>query len=483
MSNKLFTSLEDGRQYCEDILGKGKTFDIVIQRVHIRDLAALIVYVSGLVNNDSVANLLTHLQHEGTAHLREAKDENEYFYDHFNFQGMTPMEERDAFITGVLSGQVGFITKSGYCFITEFRNYPGRNPEEPANERVIRGARDGFAENIIINAALVRRRIRSPKLRLEMQKVSTLGETDVAICYMEDIANKEHLEWVKKRLEQIHHDGLTMADKSLEEWMFKQKFHPVPFVRYSERPDIVAAHLLEGHIAIIVDTSPSVILLPVSMFHLLMHAEEYRQAPLIGTVMRGLRYFAALFSLFLIPLWYLLATNTENLPEKIAFIGVKEASEVPLYLQLVLVDIGIEFLRIAAIHTPTPLSTAMGLIAGIMIGDIAINVGLFSPEAILYSSIAAVFTFAIPHYELSISVKVFRQILLAATALFAANGFFIMSFLIFVYLCTLRPMNIPYLWPVVPFFPNAFKRIMIRFPMADEALRPYIVGAKNRKRG
>ncbi len=128
---------------------------------------------------------------------------------------------------------------------------------------------------------------------------------------MEGIANEHHLKWIKERFEQIHHDGLTMADKSLEEWVFKQKFNPVPFVRYSERPDIVAAHLLEGHIAIVVDTSPSVILVPATLFHLLMHAEEYRQAPLIGTVMRSLRYAAAFLSLFLIPFWYLLATNTK----------------------------------------------------------------------------------------------------------------------------------------------------------------------------
>lgn len=191
---------------------------------------------------------------------------------------------------------------------------------------------------------------------------------------------------------------------------------------------------------------------------------------------------AAFLSLFLLPFWYLMATNTEILPDKIDFIGVSEESHIPLYLQLVLADIGIEFLRIAAIHTPSPLSTAMGLIAGIMIGDIAINVGLFTGEAILYTAITALLTFAIPHYELSISMKVFRQLLLAATAIFAANGFFLGSLAIFLYLYALRPMQIPYLWPLVPFFPKAFARVMIRFPMSDDALRPYIVGSKKRKR-
>lgn len=478
MKHQLFTSLEHGLAYCESQFGTN-SFDVIMQKVYIRDLPVLLVYMSGLVNNDSLSNLLAHLQHFEDV---EVEDEEAYFHAHFNFQSVSEPDTIEKFLLGVMSGQVGIITASGICYTTEFRQYPGRNPEEPDNERVIRGSRDGFAENIIINAGLIRRRIRSPKLRLEMQQITSIGKTDVAICYMDDLVNTEHLSWVKDRFKQIHHDGLTMGDKSLEEWLFTQKFHPVPFVRYSERPDIVAAHLLEGHIAVVVDTSPSVMLMPVSIFHLLMHAEEYRQAPVIGSIMRLLRYAAAILSVFLLPVWYLFATHTEDLPKWISFIGVADPSEVPLYLQLVIADFGIEFLRIAAIHTPSPLATAMGLIAGVMIGQVAIDVGLFTGEAILYTAITAVMTFAIPHYELSISTKVFRQVLLAATALFAANGLFVMSFILFSYLMLLRPMKVPYLWPLVPFFPSAFARVLIRFPMSDDALRPYIVGAKKRQR-
>ncbi len=125
---------------------------------------------------------------------------------------------------------------------------------------------------------MIRRRIRNSNLRFELHKISKIGQTDVALAFMKDIANDEMLDKLRQRLGQINHDGLTMADKSLEEWLFKQKFHPVPFVRYTERPDIAAAHLLEGHVAILVDTSPSVILVPATVFHLLQHAEEYSSA-------------------------------------------------------------------------------------------------------------------------------------------------------------------------------------------------------------
>lgn len=479
MTNQLFSSVEKAEEFLNAKFGEGESFDVCIKRVYIKNMDALIVYISGLVNGESLAEMLSNLQFETE---EEIKDDKTYFDEHFNYHGKDEATTVDDFLLGVLSGRVGFVTEHGFCWLAEFREYPGRNPEEPDNEKVIRGSRDGFAENIIQNVALIRRRIRSTDLRFNMCQISTLGRTDVSIAYMNNLVNEDHLKWIRDRFKLVDHDGLTMADKSLEEWLFKQKYHPMPFVRYSERPDIVAAHLLEGHIAIVVDTSPSVMLMPVTMFHFLQHAEEYRQAPTIGTIMRILRYAALLLSLILLPLWYLFATHDELLPEKLSFLGVAEKSEVPLFLQLFIADIGIEYLRIAAIHTPTPLSTAMGLVAGVIIGQIAIDVGVFSSEVVLYTAIAAIFTFTIPNYELSISVKLFRLLLLAATAIAGVNGFFIGLLIIFSYLCSLKPMKVPYMWPLVPFFPKAFLRVFIRFPMSKDALRPYIVGAKQRKR-
>lgn len=484
MTNQIFASIDEAKEFLYSKFGKDESYDVCIKDIYVKDLPALCVYISGLVDANTLTIQLTPLFLEDEDDkATDLEDEATYFDEKFNFYGKSEPKDRDEFVLGVLSGVVGIITLHGYGYLLELRNYPGRQPAEPDNEKVIRGSRDGFAENIILNTSLIRRRIRSPQLRFELHKVTNLGQTDISIAYMKDIVNEKHLQWIKKRLKEIEHDGLTMSDKSIEEWLFKQKFHPLPFVRYTERPDIVAAHLLEGHIALIVDTSPSVIVVPISLFHLMQHAEEYRQAPLVGTSIRFLRYFAIIMSLVLLPLWYLLATNEGYLPEGLGFIGVKEEdSNIPLFLQIIIADLGLEYLRIAAIHTPTPLSTAMGLVAGIIIGQIAIDVGLFSPEIILYSAVAAIFTFAIPTFELGVSMKFFRFLILLATVAFDISGFFIALFIIFSYLCSLRPMNVPYLWPLVPFFPTAFKRVMIRFPMADDAVRPYIVGAKKRKR-
>ena len=318
MTNQLFTSKEIAKGFFQSRFDIDNNFDVVITEIMIRNLPTLVVYISGLVNGGNLAEMLSGLYGEPEG---EIDDENEYFETHFNYHSREQVTSIDELLLNILSGRVAFITLSGYCFLAEFREYPGRNPEEPDNEKVIRGSRDGFAENIIQNVGLVRRRIRSTDLRFQMHKVSTLSQTDVVIAYMGNIANDKHLQWINERLDQIHHDGLTMSDKSLEEWLFKQRYHPMPFVRYSERPDIVAAHLLEGHIAIMVDTSPSVMLVPVTMFHLLQHAEEYRQAPTIGSMMRILRYGAVLLSFVVLPLWYLLVTHDALLPDQLSFLG------------------------------------------------------------------------------------------------------------------------------------------------------------------
>lgn len=439
--------------------------------------------MNGLIDSMMLTQILT-LTQSTQAQVKRKPDINEIeaMNSYFPYHSVTIYESKDAWLSAVLSGQLGIVTSDGYVFTIDVRSYPGRQPEEPDNEKVIRGSRDGFTENILQNTALVRRRIRDVSLRFELTKISTRGQTDTVIAYVKGLANEQHIEFIRKRMEKIQHDGLTMADKALEEWIFKQKFHLVPFVRYTERADICAAHLLEGHIAIMVDTSPSVILVPTTIFHHLQHAEEFRQAPLVGTIVRMMRLSGFFLSLLLLPFWYLLVKESGHVPQFMSFIGPKEIGEVPIFLQIIFASVGLEFLRLAAIHTPTPLSTAMGLVAAIIIGQIAIDVGLFIPEVVLYSAVAAILTFSLPSYELGVAIKIFMNMLLIATAAFGTNGFFIGLLLIFMYLVSIKPMGVPYLWPLVPFFPKALARIIIRFPSSNGAPRPFVTHAPNRKR-
>lgn len=479
---RLYDSREEAKEELGGLFGKGESYDFMMLDVHIRQEPATIVFMNGLINGDVTAQLLTSMQMADIWDELEEKIDRNNFLSFFPFHAVEPAKDKNVMINSILSGQLIFIMEDGSVFQVDVRQYPGRQPEEPDNEKVIRGSRDGFTENIIQNTALIRRRLRDPQLRFEIQRVTERGRTDIAIGYLKGVASEQHLHMLRERLADIDHDGLTMSDKQLEELLFKQKFHPVPFVRFTERPDIAAAHLLEGHIAIVVDTSPSVLLIPVTIFHHLQHAEEYRQAPLIGTGVRAIRFTGMLIAVFLLPFWYLLVNYPEFVPKALDFVGPKETGEIPLFFQIIAADIGVEFLRLAAIHTPTPLSTALGLIAAVILGQMAVDVGLFTAEVILYVALTAVVTFAIPSYELSISAKIFRTVLLILAALAGPAGFFAGAVILFWYLCSLKPLGVPYLWPAAPFFPNALMRVLVRFPMSTDALRPYITDSPRRER-
>ncbi len=262
---KLFQSVNEGEEWFYTCFGKDKTFDATARSLHLWDMPVLLLYINGLIDGDTITTLLTEMQGAKGKEDRDEEDGGERFLSFFPYHAVSTVEDRDELLTAILSGQAAFITPDGYVFTIDIRSYPGRQPAEPDNEKVVRGSRDGFTENLIQNTALIRRRLRTEDLRFEMHKVTMNGKTDVSITYMQGAASEEHLAYIRERLDEIHHDGLTMTDKSLEEFLFKQRFHPMPFVRFTERPDICAAHLLEGHIAIIVDTSPSVILVPATI--------------------------------------------------------------------------------------------------------------------------------------------------------------------------------------------------------------------------
>lgn len=479
ITKPLFKDVAEAEAYLKEKFGVNESYDFGILHTHLFKFPVLLVYINGLIDGPTLTELMT-----GTLKCppEEDLDQNEIMSHYFPYYSITEYDSREKWIAALLSGQVTFILENGSVYTIDVRSYPGRTPEEPDNEKVVRGSRDGFTENIVLNTALIRRRIRDTNLRFELHQISSMSKMDIAISYIKGVANEENLKLIRKRLKNIKHDGFTMSDKALEEWLFVQGFHPMPFVRFTERPDIAAAHLLEGHILLVVDTSPSVIIVPTTLFHHLQHAEEYRQAPAIGTLVRSIRFFGVFFSLFLLPFWYLMSKHPELLPNALDFLGPNEKSAIPLLLQIIFADIGIEFLRLAAIHTPTPLSTAMGIIAALVIGQMAVDVGLFVSEVILYTAITAIFTFAIPSYELSIATKIFRMFILIGTAILGANGFFISTVCLIWYICSLKPLNVPYLWPLIPFYPRAFARILIRFPMPTNAKRPYITRSPVRDR-
>ncbi|GLI84799.1 stage V sporulation protein AF [Rossellomorea marisflavi] len=467
-------------EYMQNHVGLNKSFDLGVRKLMILKKGVHIYYINGLTDASYVIHIVEELV-DVNDNERATSKIYDIVHNRLVHQSVEPVKTVEEAVDEVLSGLIAvFVEGAPEALIVDVRSYPGRQPSEPDTEKVVRGSRDGYVENIIVNTALTRRRIRDPRLRFEIFRIGERSKTDISIAYIEDVADPNLIEIVKQELQSIKIDGLTMADKTIEEFLVKQGYNPYPLVRYTERADVGATHLLEGHVLIFVDTSPSVIITPTTYFHHLQHAEEYRQSPAVGTFVRWTRFLGVLASLFLLPLWYLFVLDPSLLPEAIKYVGPDEQTNIPVIAQLFIADLGVEMFRIAAIHTPTPLSTAMGLIAAVLIGQIAIDVGLFQPEVILYVAVASIGTFATPSYELSVANKMARLVILIFVALFHIPGLVIGCTLYVLFVTNIKSLNTPYMWPLLPFSPKAFLQILIRRSVPGAKIRPSIVHARNR---
>jgi len=461
------------------ILGIGKSFDVIQLDLLYAERDMAVFFIDGFIKDDvfvQIMKLLSGLKAE------EISDHplEKLLRSYIPYVEIETTDDLQKVADMVLAGPTALIVDGiDKAILIDARTYPARSPEEPDIERVVRGSRDGYVETLVFNTALTRRRIRDRTLRMEYMQVGRRSKTDVVVCYLEDIADEELVIDIKKSLEKIDTDGIPMAEKTVEEFISGNHWNPYPTVRYTERPDTAAAHLYEGHVCIIVDGSPSVIIAPTTFWHHLQHAEEYRNKPVVGAYLRLVRFLAVWASIFLLPLWYLLAVQPELLPERLSFIGPNEDGQIPLYLQFLLIEVGIDMLRMAAIHTPNSLATALGLVAALMIGQVAVEVGLFSNEVILYLSIAAIGMFATPSYEMSLANRIFRLILLTLTAILHEIGFVIGTFLWVLLLVTMKSYNVPYLWPFIPFDFKGMMDIIIRAPIPLKRTRPKFLDPKD----
>jgi len=479
----LSRSYDDNLDLFKQELGEGESFDVIVREIEVAGKKAALICFDGLVKDDILTEVM-----ESLFALRKEK----YFQDKMEQllqQGIPYIElstesKIDELLYGVLSGSILLIVDG--CqegFIIDARTYPARGPEEPDIERVVRGSRDGFTETVVFNTALIRRRVRDPKLRVELMRVGKRSKSDVAVVYIKDITNPDLVETIKERIGAIKIDGVPMAEKSVEELIIGgNTWNPFPKVRYTERPDVAALHLLEGHVLIVVDTSPSVIIAPATYFHHVQHAEEYRQTPTVGVYIRWLRFAAIIASVFLTPLWLMLALSPELLPSSLDFIGPKKVGNVPIFLQFFLAEISLDLMRMAAIHTPAPMATALGVIAALLIGDVAVSIGLLIPEVILYTAMAAVGTFSTPSYEMGMANRLVRLFILICTGFFRWPGFVVSTLLAFIVLAFTKSFNVPYLWPLIPFNWRALKTILVRSPVSMQNIRPEILSPRDKRR-
>ncbi|WP_394137634.1 spore germination protein [Cytobacillus oceanisediminis] len=472
-------SLKENIAYLREALGVEKSFDVIQLDVEYAEREMALYLVDGFVKDDILHYLMKMLagldkdQLEGDTLSRLIKT-------YIPYVEVETSDDLNKVVDMVLAGPTALVVNGvDQVILIDARTYPVRGPQEPDIERVVRGSRDGFVETLVFNTALTRRRIRDRTLRMEYMQVGRRSKTDIVVSYIEDIADPTMVEKIKESLSKIDTDGLPMAEKSIEEFISGRHWNPYPMVRYTERPDTAATHLYEGHVCIIVDGSPSVIITPTTFWHHLQHAEEYRNKPLVGAYLRFVRFLAVWASIFLLPLWYLFAVEPQLLPEALSYVGPNETGQLPLVVQFLIIELGLDMLRMAAIHTPSSLATALGLVAALMIGQVAVEVGLFINEVILYLAIAAIGTFSTPSYEMSLANRLIRIGLLIATSLFHTYGYVIGIVLLIIMLARLKSFGVPYLWPFIPFNLRAFRDVLIRSPIPLKNRRPRFLHPKD----
>jgi Bacillus/Clostridium GerA spore germination protein. len=474
---------QENVDYLNRELGVPDSFDIVLREMSIGGKKVAIYSVNGMVDTHVASYILDALIDLERSDLIVNALDKLVKGRIVNLQ-VTEVNTMDKVFYFVLSGPMAiFVEGQEKAIIVDARTYPARQPEEPDIERVTRGSRDGFTETLVMNTALIRRRLRDPKLRMKLVQVGGRSKTDVCIVYIEDITNLDMVRKIQNDLQEIKIDGIPMAEKSVEEFILGSKFwNPYPRVRYTERPDVAAIHLLEGHVILIVDTSPSVIMAPATFWSHLQHAEEYRQEPIVGAYLRWVRFIGVFAAMFLLPLWLGAAQNSQLLPDWLQFIGISKHAKLPLVAQVLIAEFGVDLLRMAAVHTPAPLATALGLIAAFMLGDVAVKVGLFTNEIVLYVAVAAVATFATPSYELGLANRLSRLFLIIMTGLFSFWGFGIGVVLVLFLLWRTRSFGVPYLWPLLPLNIKAMGTVLVRSPVPIKNSRPSILKPQDSSR-
>ncbi|MCM3704530.1 MULTISPECIES: spore germination protein [Cytobacillus] len=472
-------SLKDNTEYLRDALGVDKSFDVIQLDVEYAEREMALYLVDGFVKDDILHYLMKMLAGLDAAQL-EGDTLSRLIKTYIPYVEVETTDDLDKVVDMVLAGPTALVVDGiDEVILIDARTYPVRGPQEPDIERVVRGSRDGFVETLVFNTALTRRRIRDRTLRMEYMQVGRRSKTDVVVSYIEDIADPDMVKKIKESISKIDTDGLPMAEKSIEEFISGRHWNPYPMVRYTERPDTAATHLYEGHVCIIVDGSPSVIITPTTFWHHLQHAEEYRNKPLVGAYLRFVRFLAVWASIFLLPLWYLFAIEPQLLPDALSYIGPNDTGELPLVVQFLMIELGLDMLRMAAIHTPSALATALGLVAALMIGQVAVEVGLFINEVILYLAIAAIGTFSTPSYEMSLANRLIRIGLLISTSIFHTYGYVVGIMLMIIMLARMKSFGVPYLWPFIPFNLRAFRDVLLRSPIPLKNRRPRFLHPKD----
>ena len=443
-----------------------ESFDIIERHLSVGGKDMCFFYIDGFIKDSEmqrVMQCLISMKELPSARLTELK---------LPYVEVELSDDEERIVSAILSGQSAVLAETfgASAILVDVRTYPARSTQEPDSDRVMQGARDGFVETLVVNTALIRRRIRDERLTMEHFNLGGSSKTDVVLCYMKGVCDEATLENIRGKLSRVRPRSLTLGFQSLAETLVRRGwFNPFPKIRTTERPDAASAQVLEGSILVICDTSPQVMILPTSIFSYLEQTDDFYFPPLTGTYLRIIRAAILLLSVVITPLWYLSLEYIHLLPDAFRFLVPDDAGALPIILQLFLAEIAIDGLKIASLNTPDTLSSSLSIIGALILGDFAVGVGWLSEDVILYMAFVAIANFAQQNHELGYAFKFMRMLLLLLVYLFGIYGF-IGGIIIVCILVATNPTvtgKRHYLYPLIPFDKRAFARLLVRRRKTD----------------
>ena len=457
----MLSGFQENKELLDLRLHVDVNFDLLTREITVGERRACYYSIDGFIKDELMEKMLQYFIGLKKEDIPQNADEMcKTYVPHVEVE---TEEDYDKIIKSILSGQFALII-DGFdkAIMIDARTYPARSVSEPEKDKTLRGSKDGFVETIVFNTALIRRRIRSTDLRMEMVSAGKSSKTDITLCYMDSRVDKKFLKELKGRIADLKVDALTMNQESLAECIYKGKwFNPFPKFKYTERPDAAAAQILEGNIVVLVDNSPSAMVLPTTIFDMIEEADDYYFPPITGTYLRFARFVISFLTYFVTPTFLLLMMNPDFIPEWLQFIVVQEGINIPLIWQFLILELSIDGLRLAAVNTPNMLSTPLSVIAGIVLGEFAVNSGWFNSEVMLYMAFVTVASYTTASYELGYAMKFMRIITLILTSVFGVWGY-VAGLIIFVvsvvgnktiahtsYVYPLFPLDIKVLWKIL----------------------------------
>lgn len=444
-----------------------KSFDLITRNLYIGETPGFFLGINGFCKTEILQRIFSDLQNPLFTEDAHVDDIITYVSSKIGYAQISLTDCWEDILKNVLSGpSVLFLEGFDRAILMDARSYPTRGISEPDTERVTKGARDGFVETLLFNANLIRRRVRSPRLTFSIHQIGTKSHTDVAVAYLDDCVDLDLLKQLEKRLEQLQVTSLTMGAQSLEELLLpKHFFHPLPTMLMTERPDLACSYLSEGHMLLLVDNSPSVLVLPCNIFQFLQSPEDYYKSPLVGSYFRFVRFLCIPISLFLMPVFLLLTAHYPQLAVQWQLFSTDVLTAPRVFFYVLATEFLLDLFRYSSALNSTKFSGSLSIVGGLLVGDMAINLNWASREVLFYGAITMLASLSITNLELRDALRLYRIVLIFSTGFFGLWGFLIALFLILLSVVTTPTFGqVSYFWPLCPFRGKALKSLLFRSP-------------------